>query len=282
MQPLGTARRLVARRGARKGLLPTFVEPSLATPCDKPPSGPKWLHEIKHDGYRLQARIDGRSVQLLTRKGLDWTKRFSAVADAMKTLGLASALIDGEVVVQDGAGLTSLNDLQMDLEAGRQDRFRYFAFDLLYCEGFDLRSATLTDRKMLLAQLLPAGETSPIIYSEHLEDDGPTVFAHSCRLGLEGIISKRRDLPYRSGRGDHWLKSKCRQSQEFIVLGYVASSGSRPASPARSSIAIGRATRWCVSRRSRGCARTSRSRRSRSRRRPSHRRRRPPRRSRSS
>jgi bifunctional non-homologous end joining protein LigD len=216
-------------RGARKGLLPTFVEPSLATPCDKPPSGPKWLHEIKHDGYRLQARIDGRRVQLLTRKGLDWTKRFSAVADAMKMLGLASALIDGEVVVQDTAGLTSLNDLQMDLEAGRQDRFRYFAFDLLYCEGFDLRSATLTDRKTLLAQLLSAGESSPVIYSEHLEDDGPTVFAHSCRLGLEGIISKRRDLPYRSGRGDHWLKSKCRQSQEFVILGYVASTAAKGA-----------------------------------------------------
>jgi bifunctional non-homologous end joining protein LigD len=223
-------------RGARKGLLPTFVAPSLAAPCDKPPTGPKWIHEIKHDGYRIQARIDGRRVQLLTRKGLDWTERFHAIAEAFKTLGLASALIDGEVVVQDGAGLTSLNDLQMDLEAGRQDRFRYFAFDLLYCEGFDLRTAILVDRKALLAQLLPGDHTSNIIYSEHLETEGPVVLEHSCRLGLEGIISKRGDLPYRSGRGDHWLKSKCRQSQEFVILGYVASTA---ASNAIGSLLLG-------------------------------------------
>jgi bifunctional non-homologous end joining protein LigD len=223
-------------RGARKGLLPAFVAPSLAAPCEKPPSGPKWIHEIKHDGYRIQARIDGRRVQLLTRKGLDWTERFRAVADALKTLGLASALIDGEVVVQDGSGLTSLNDLQMDLEAGRQDRFRYFAFDLLYCEGFDLRAVPLVERKALLAELLPGEQLSPIIYSEHLDTDGPTVLEHSCRLGLEGIISKRGDLPYRSGRGDHWLKSKCRQSQEFVILGYVASTA---ASHAIGSLLLG-------------------------------------------
>ncbi len=212
-------------RGARKGLLLAFVEPSLASPCDQPPSGPKWIHEIKHDGYRIQARIDGRAVRLLTRKALDWTDRFRGIAGALRELGLGSALIDGEIVVEDGAGLTSLNDLQADLKAGRQDRFRFFAFDLLYCEGFDLTGSALEDRKAILERLLAAlPPASPIRYSEHLETDGPTVLAHSCRLGLEGIISKRRDLPHRPGRGDHWLKAKCRQSQEFVILGYVASA----------------------------------------------------------
>ncbi|MBV9968391.1 MAG: ATP-dependent DNA ligase, partial [Xanthobacteraceae bacterium] len=123
--------------GARKGLLPAFIEPSLAAPCDTPPTGPEWVHEIKHDGYRIQARIDGNTVQLLTRKGLDWTARFPGIAEAVAGLGLGSALIDGEIVVEDDAGITNLSHLQADLQAGRHDRFRYFVFDLLYCEGCD-------------------------------------------------------------------------------------------------------------------------------------------------
>jgi bifunctional non-homologous end joining protein LigD len=211
--------------GARKKLLPAFHEPSLASPCAKPPSGPKWIHEIKHNGYRMQARIDAGSIRLLTRKALDWTDRFASVAAALKKIGLASALLDGEVVVEEGNGITSFNNLQADLKAGRQDRFRYFVFDLLYYEGFDLTKAALIDRKNLLQRVLgglPAG--SPIRFSEHLEVDGPTMLEHSCRFGLEGIVSKRQDLPYRSGRGDHWLKSKCIDRQEFVILGYVPSS----------------------------------------------------------
>ena len=215
--------------GARTGLLPVFLEPSLASLCEKPPSGPKWIHEIKYDGYRMQARIDGRTIRLLTRKKLDWTERFRSIADALKALGLGSALIDGEIVVEDASGISSFNNLQADLKAGRLDRFRYFVFDILYCEGFDLTKAVLKDRKDLLQQLLaglPAG--SPIRFSEHLDVDGPTMLEHSCRLGLEGIISKRVDLPYRSGRGDHWLKSKCVERQEFVILGYVPSTVSQP------------------------------------------------------
>jgi bifunctional non-homologous end joining protein LigD len=211
--------------GARKGLLPVFVEPTLASPCDKPPSGAKWLHEIKHDGYRIQARIDGRKVRLLTRTGLDWTERFRGVADALAKLGLGSALLDGEIVVEDGNGISSFNNLLADLKEGRQDRFRYFVFDLLYGEGFDLTKAKLIDRKMLLQQVLaghPAAST--VRFGEHLEVDGPVMLEHSCRIGLEGIVSKRIDLPYRSGRGEHWLKSKCWLSQEFVILGYVPSS----------------------------------------------------------
>jgi bifunctional non-homologous end joining protein LigD len=211
--------------GARKGLLPTFLEPSLALPCEKPPSGPKWIHEIKYDGYRIQARIDGENIRLLTRKKLDWTERFLSIAGALKALGLGSALIDGEIVVEDASGISSFNDLQADLKAGRTDRFRYIVFDILYCEGFDLTKAVLRDRKDLLQQLLadlPVG--SPLHFSEHLDVDGPTMLAHACRFGLEGIVSKRADLPYRSGRGDHWLKSKCVKRQEFVILGYVPST----------------------------------------------------------
>jgi bifunctional non-homologous end joining protein LigD len=211
--------------GARKGLLPTFLEPSLASPSDKPPSGPKWIHEIKHDGYRIQARINGRETRLFTRKALDWTARFRSIADALAGLGLGSALIDGEIVVEDEKGISSLNNLQADLRAGRRERFRYYVFDLLYCEGYDLTKATLVDRKQLLQDIVAGLESiSPIRFSEHLEAGGPTMLEHSCRMGLEGIISKRRDLPYRPGRGEHWLKAKCQQSQEFVILGYVAST----------------------------------------------------------
>jgi bifunctional non-homologous end joining protein LigD len=211
--------------GARAGLLPAFLEPSLASPCERPPSGPKWIHEIKYDGYRMQARVDGRTIRLLTRKKLDWTERFLSIADALKALGLGSALIDGEIVVEDASGISSFNDLQADLKAGRLDPFRYFVFDVLYCEGFDLTKVVLKDRKDLLQKLLailPPG--SPIRFSEHLDVDGPTMLEHACRFGLEGIISKRADLPYRPGRGEHWLKSKCVERQEFVILGYIPST----------------------------------------------------------
>jgi bifunctional non-homologous end joining protein LigD len=211
--------------GARKKLLPQFQEPSLASPCEQPPGGPKWIHEIKHNGYRMQARIDGGIVKLLTRKALDWTERFPSIAAAVKNIGLASALLDGEIVVEDANGITSFNNLQADLSSGRQDRFRYFVFDILYCEGFDLTRAALIDRKNLLRQILAGLPGNlPIAFSDHMDTDGPTMLEHACRLGLEGIISKRKDLPYRAGRGDHWLKSKCIDRQEFLILGYVPST----------------------------------------------------------
>jgi bifunctional non-homologous end joining protein LigD len=212
-------------RGAQKKLLPAFLEPSLAAFTERPPSGPRWVHEIKYDGYRTQARVDGGKVQLLTRKGLDWTERFKSIATALKKLPLGSAWLDGEIVVEDGNGISSFNALQADLSAARQDRLIYHVFDLLYCQGSDLTKATLLDRKSLLQEilnLLPGG--SPVRYSEHLQEDGPRMLEHSCRLGLEGIVSKRIDGPYRGGRGEHWLKSKCMLRQEFVIVGYVPST----------------------------------------------------------
>jgi bifunctional non-homologous end joining protein LigD len=223
--------------GARKDALPAFLEPSLASPCGQPPSGPKWLHEIKHDGYRIQARIDGAKATLLTRKGLDWTDRFPNIAPVLTRLGLKSALIDGEIVVEDDAGISNLNNLQADLKSGRKDRFNYFVFDLMHCNGYDLTAATLLDRKELLHTIVVAlAPDSPVRFSEHLEVNGPTMLAHSCRMGLEGIVSKRKDQGYRSGRSDHWLKAKCQQSQEFVIIGYVRSTA---AARAVGSLALG-------------------------------------------
>ena len=223
--------------GAKKKILPPFVEPSLATLADKPPTGAKWVHEIKHDGYRLQARIDGNKVKLLTRKALDWTDRFKRIADALAELHLGSALIDGEAVVENESGFSSFSNLQIALKEDRQDRMRYHAFDLLYLDGYDLTQVPLIERKSLLQTALSgAPANSPIRFSEHLETDGPTMLEHSCRLGLEGIISKRKDSPYRSGRGEAWLKSKCRESQELVILGYVPSTA---ASKSVGSLALG-------------------------------------------
>lgn len=211
--------------GARKGPLHSFLEPSLAAMCDTPPSGAKWVHEIKYDGYRMQARIDGQDVRLLTRKNLDWTRHFRSIAVALKELRVGSAQLDGEIVVEDANGISSFNELQSDLKAGRQDRFAYHVFDIHHCDGFDLTQVTLVNRKALLQQLISAlPANSPIRFCEHIEEDGRTTFEHARKLGLEGIVSKRKDLPYRPGRGAHWLKSKCVQRQEFVILGYVPST----------------------------------------------------------
>jgi bifunctional non-homologous end joining protein LigD len=214
-------------KGAKKGILPPFVEPELATLGQTAPSGDEWVHEIKFDGFRLQARIDGGKVQLLTRKGLDWTDKFPRTAEALKGLKLGSALIDGEVVVEDESGASSFTALQEALKTGQPGRMTFYAFDLLYLGGYDLRNVPLIERKTLLAGCLddaPAG--GPIRYSEHIERDGEAMLRNACRLGLEGIISKRKDQPYRSGRARDWFKTKCTERQELVIAGYVPSTTS--------------------------------------------------------
>jgi bifunctional non-homologous end joining protein LigD len=219
---------LLKLKGARKGLLRLFVEPSLASSTDRPPKGARWQHEIKFDGYRTQVRIDGDEVRFLTRKGLDWTERFASVAGALSELSLGSAILDGEIVVEDSAGISSFSELVGDLKAGRQDRFRYYAFDLLYLDGVDLTNAELADRKEILASIFAASpQAGKLALSEHFTIEGDIFFEHVSRLGLEGMISKRRDAPYRSGRNKDWLKSRCVLSQEFVVVGYVPSTTAR-------------------------------------------------------
>jgi bifunctional non-homologous end joining protein LigD len=180
---------------------------------------------VKFDGYRIQARIDGGKIKILTRSGLDWSPKFQSIAAALRDLQIPSALLDGEIVVNDDGGVSNFSALQQDLKAGRMDRMVYYAFDLLYLDGMDLRGASLVDRKAALALLIddvPAG--GPIRYSEHITEDGELLTKHACQIGLEGIISKRADQGYRSGRGDHWTKRKCTLRQELVVVGYLPSS----------------------------------------------------------
>ena len=202
--------------------LPKFVAPCLATLYRDVARGDQWVHEIKFDGYRLQARIDDGDVQLLTRTGLDWTGRFGAVAKALKGLKLSSALIDGEVVVEDETGASSFVALVDALKAGRSADMIFYVFDAMHLEGVNVMDATLLDRKALLATVLDrVPKRGTLRYSEHIDGDGMALFKEACKLGLEGIISKRKDLPYRSGRRDEWRKAKCAHEDEFVIGGYV-------------------------------------------------------------
>ena len=215
--------------GAKKAPLPDFVEPSLATLVRKAPTGKRWLHEIKFDGYRIQVRIDAGKVKLRTRSGLDWTARFGkGLVTAFRALPLESALIDGELVVENASGASDFSALQAALSDGRTDGFGFYAFDLLHLDGYDLQQVSLVRRKELLKRLLPEGP-GIVRFSEHFDQDGDLILRHACRLSLEGLVSKVRDGPYRSGRGKGWVKSKCSERQEFVVAGFVPSTTSRQA-----------------------------------------------------
>jgi len=220
--------RTSARKKSSQGAhdrFPDFVPPSLATLHSNAPSGPEWLHEIKFDGYRIQARLDHGKVRLLTRKNLDWTHRFKPIAEAVAELPAETALLDGELVVENDKGVSSFSLLQTDLKDGRGDRLVYDVFDLLYLDGADLTGEPLTARKAALQRLLKAaGKNGRIRYAEHFADDGPVILKHACSLNLEGVVSKRKDAPYRSGRSENFVKSKCHNAQEFVVAGYSPAS----------------------------------------------------------
>ena len=210
--------------GARAARLPAFIEPCLATLSSRAPETGGWVHEIKFDGYRIQARVGGGKVSLKTRTGLDWTRKFGAVAEACASLGGHDVILDGEIASIDENGVSNFAALQDDLKNSRQDRMVYYVFDLLHLDGHDLTTAPLIERKRALADLLQELPRNSVIkLSEHFEEDGATMLKHACNLHLEGIVSKRADAPYRSGRGGNWLKIKCSSNQEFIVLGYEPS-----------------------------------------------------------
>ncbi|CDX35689.1 DNA ligase D [Mesorhizobium sp. SOD10] len=202
-----------------------FIEPQLATLEKNAPSGDDWLHEVKFDGYRMQAQIEGSEVRLLTRAGLDWTEKFEGpVTAALAKLKCRDAIIDGEVVVLADSGVSSFPMLQADLSARRADRFIYYVFDLMRLDGEDLRREPLVERKQALAELLgKQPEDSALRFSDHFHEPGKVMLQHVCRMGLEGVVSKRADAPYRSGRGLTWIKSKCTLRQEFVIGGYLPS-----------------------------------------------------------
>jgi bifunctional non-homologous end joining protein LigD len=208
-----------------KAPLPNFIPPQLATRVARPPEGKDWLHEIKFDGYRVLARIDDGAVTLLTRRGHDWSNRFGPVARALAKLGVRQALIDGEVVVMTDTGVTDFGRLQATLAGEALYDMSLQAFDLLHLDGKDLTGKHLVDRKKLLKPLIAGlGSQSVILYSDHIENLGDKVFAQACQLALEGVVSKRRNAPYRSGRTESWVKSKCIERQEFVIAGYSKSS----------------------------------------------------------
>lgn len=216
------ARHRVHARGS-SSQMPKFVEPALCKLLPRPPEDAGWAHEIKLDGYRLQLRVEGGHAVLSTRKGLDWTERFAAIAKAAGAL--PDCLIDGEAVALDGHGVSDFSALQAALSAGRGSAPILFAFDLLFLEGRDLRPLPLVQRKQELRKLLeslPAASRARLRYLEHFVTPGAAVLESACRLSLEGVVSKRLDAPYESGRTGSWVKSKCRAGQEVVLGGWTS------------------------------------------------------------
>jgi bifunctional non-homologous end joining protein LigD len=206
-----------------KEKLPNFVDPELALQSSAAPEGDGWLHELKLDGYRIQARKQGDEVQLLTRTGLDWTHRMKTIAALVGALPVEGAILDGEVVVLAENGTTSFADLQAAFQEGVRKPLTYFAFDLLHVNGHNLRGLPLIERKKKLERVVEnAGEF--LRFSEHVDTSGDVVFRKACELGAEGIISKRAASKYMSGRSGDWLKLKCVREQEFVIGGFTLPS----------------------------------------------------------
>ncbi|MES1241530.1 MAG: DNA ligase D [Acidobacteriota bacterium] len=215
-------------KGARKAKIPAKIEIQLATLVSEPPQGEEWVHELKFDGYRVLFELADGKVKAVTRGGKDWADRFETVTRAVADLPARDAVLDGEVAVLLPDGRTSFQALQNALGGDRKAEMVYFAFDLLHLDGHDLRGVPLLERKQALARLL---ETQPrqgtIRFSDHVQGSGEAFFRHACDLGLEGMISKRADLPYQGGRGKGWLKVKCLKRQELVIVGFTDPEGSR-------------------------------------------------------
>ncbi len=207
-----------------KSAMPDFIPPQLCETLARPPSADGWIHEIKFDGYRIQMRIEDGEVTLKTRKGLDWTGKYPAIARSASAL--PDAIIDGEICALDENGAPDFAALQAALSEGKTDALVYFAFDLLFVGDEDVRELPLTERKERLAALLSgAGEDPRLRFVEHFETGGDAVLRSACRLSLEGIVSKRGDVPYQSGRTETWAKSKCRAGHEVVIGAYAKTNG---------------------------------------------------------
>ena len=213
--------------GARKAAMPRELTPELATLVDGVPTGDEWLHEIKFDGYRLLVFVDRGKVRMLTRKANDWTARFPGLVPSFKELPAKQAILDGELVIVAPNGTTSFQMLQNVLNNDRHDELVFYAFDLLYLDGMDLRGVPLVERKEALRALLGGGTGGRVRFSDHVLGNGGPFHAQACRMKLEGIISKRADSRYTSKRTKEWLKVKCQRRQEFVIGGWTDPKGSR-------------------------------------------------------
>ncbi|MEO8452577.1 MAG: non-homologous end-joining DNA ligase [Gemmatimonadota bacterium] len=210
--------------------VPRFVPPQLARLAPAAPTGSEWLLEVKYDGYRIEAIVTGGGTKLLSRNGLDWTGRFDGVAAELSRLPCRSAVVDGEACALDSKGRSRFQYLQPSFDHSDRHPLVYFAFDLLHLNGEDLRGLPVDQRRGRLAKLLGArrGKSASVVrLSEELGGSPAAALARACRQGLEGILAKRRDAPYRSGRSDSWLKVKCSRRQELIIVGYTPPRGGR-------------------------------------------------------
>jgi bifunctional non-homologous end joining protein LigD len=213
-------------KGKKVAAMPDFVAPELCTSVDRPPDGDGWCHEIKFDGYRVQLRVEDGEAALKTRKGLDWTEKFVAIAKEGSTL--PDVLIDGEIVALDHNGAPDFSTLQAAISDGKTDDLIFYAFDLLFADGEDLRRLPLAERKARLRKMLearPKGNARSIRYVEHFESGGDAILKSACKLSLEGIVSKKLSAPYRSGRSESWTKAKCRAGQEVVLGGWKTTNG---------------------------------------------------------
>ncbi|MGA7806553.1 DNA ligase D [Bradyrhizobium sp.] len=218
--------KLSPAKAKKVAAIPDFVAPQLCTSVESPPGGEGWCHEIKFDGYRVQLRVEGGEATLKTRKGLDWTDKFGAIAK--EAGGLPDALVDGEIVALDHNGVPDFSALQAAIADGKTDQLIFFAFDLLCADGADLRRLPLGERKARLRQLLkaaPENQRKCIRYVEHFEAEGEDVMASARKLSLEGIVSKKLSAPYRSGRSESWTKAKVRAGQEVVLGGWKTTNG---------------------------------------------------------
>jgi bifunctional non-homologous end joining protein LigD len=213
-------------KGKKVATMPDFVAPELCTPVERPPNGEGWGHEIKFDGYRVQLRVEDGDARLKTRKGLDWTEKFGAIAKEASPL--SDVLIDGEIVALDHNGAPDFSSLQAALSDGKTDNLIFFAFDLLFADGEDLRRLPLRERKTRLKKMLEArakAKSKLIRYVEHFETGGDAILQSACKLSLEGIVSKKLSAPYRSGRSEDWTKAKCRAGHEVVIGGWKTTNG---------------------------------------------------------
>ena len=199
----------------------------MPTLVDEAPDGDAWFHEIKFDGYRMLCRADGSDVHFITRNDLDWTEKLPELAEAVAKLDLHETILDGEVVAFDDEGLTEFQLLQNAFRDRRRQNLVYMVFDLLFLDGKDLRDLPLEERKEKLAALGLPADRGPVRFVEHIEGNGPAFFEQASKRGLEGIVSKRRDRPYRSGRGMDWVKVKAHQRAEFVIGGFTDPEGAR-------------------------------------------------------
>jgi bifunctional non-homologous end joining protein LigD len=228
MRAVALKRRAGTQRieGARKSSFPKFVAFCDPTLRDSTPSGPEWIYEIKTDGYRAQLHKRGRAVTVYSRRGYDWTEQFAPITKAARALK-HDVVIDGEATVYGATGLPDFQALRRELGNPDSKRLILHAFDLLYLDGYDLRRARLLERKRALCEVL-SGAPESLLYLDYLGEDGDTVFRHACRLGLEGVVAKRKDAPYQSGRAESWIKVKCLKSDNFPIIAFVEKLGAKP------------------------------------------------------